>query len=115
MSDCPREVPDEDASPKRHQHYSPMNTKEDSTSQDLSINRKWVKQMKKRIREFVSNSSFSGVGELNHQSSETNLNFSQLSPEFGFERQKMETEKTICNFGLHLEKCETSSISRVST
>lgn len=123
MSNYLREVPDEDARPMGHQHYSQMkelmNTKDctsPSTSQDLSINRKWVKQMKKRIREFVSNTSNFGGVELNHQSSETNLDLSsQLSPEFGVQRQnEMGMERTIRNFGIHLEKCESSSISPVS-
>lgn len=89
---------------------------EETDQQNQSINRKWVKQMKKRIRDLVSNTNSGGAvqagGELN--------SFGELSLVDSFMTAQLSANEIVDdftranrNFGVRLDKCEPSSISPV--
>lgn len=119
MIDDSKEVPDEDDKQKfpvlntnSTKVDEASNSSSTSITHDQSINRKWVKQMKKRIREFVSNSSHVGNPTELNPFSELNSDLSKsgrLSGALG-----TDVKKNSQNFGIQLDKCEPSSISPVS-
>lgn len=101
-----------------------------SPTHDVS-NRKWMKQMKRRIREFVSSSghgSSATGGELNNSSGNDasfggyggasfDLSASVGSNDFVVDFNTTTSTNTTTslnrNFGVRLDKCEPSSISPV--
>lgn len=122
MSDDSRDLLDVEPSLRWHQTQPHTGKDEASLSpsnaavvNDQSINRKWVKQMKKRIREFVSNSSHVGTGSASELT-----NCSELIPTLDTSSTHpltsqlvVDMTRTCRNFGVRLDKCEPSSISLV--